>query len=522
MDCFKFIFLFQLLSLFKILNSLINVDIVEGLKEYFIEGENFETFKFTAIDDGYYLFTFKTWAMIKEATGQIHQDIDLRNQEFITMVYAQKFVKGDYVKLFYPSNKNLLSDFYTIKIEKLDNNINLRLLAGPNAFSRSHHFETVFFDSCEKPIYLLLENDGSSKPLYFKTIIHSGAFTAKYKTTDYIAQENEYINDNLAKLNLNRIAQLPEQFHRNIVELKCLVPGVITVLHTPLNKDYIYQSNNGVIHNIFEDDYHIICSIYAGDSYVQMFNIYGCSTISIGTFIETYDCKDFSSIFGFSSSNFKLGADLKNVQSPYLLLTIVHSENENDGKKLLIEKEEYIINSGERMVIPIEIGNKKKNIKIKSTLPKFYWSLEFSLENDVNYVAFPYSDKLKYESSNILYIRNPYSYENIETDYYWFIVLYHYNEGSTPKFSYEYTDEYKEEENKKKEEEKNKDDNNDNNQPSSTNEEKKLSENPFFWTTLILVIFIISFFIYLKCFKKNEISIEKIVKERELNQINSD
>ena len=174
------------------------------------------------------------------------------------------------------------------------------------------------------------------------------------------------------------------------------------------------------------------------------------------------------------------------------------------------------------MVIPIEIGNKKKNIKIKSTLPKFYWSLEFSLENDVKYVAFPYSDKLKYESSNILYIRNPYSYENIETDYYWFIVLYHYNEDLTAKFSYEYTDEYKEEENRKKEEEKNKDDNNDNNQPSSTNEEKKLSENPFFWTTLILLILIISFFIYLKCFKKNEISIEKIVKERELNQINSD
>ena len=72
--------------------------------------------------------------MIKEATGQIHQDIGLRNQEFITMVYAQKFVKGDYVKLFYPSNKNLSSSFYTIKIEKLDNNINLRLLTGPNVF----------------------------------------------------------------------------------------------------------------------------------------------------------------------------------------------------------------------------------------------------------------------------------------------------------------------------------------------------------------------------------------------------
>ena len=169
------------------------------------------------------------------------------------------------------------------------------------------------------------------------------------------------------------------------------------------------------------------------------------------------------------------------------------------------------------MIIPIEIGNNKKNIKIKSTVLSFYWSLEFTLENDANYVPFPYSDKIKYENSDILYIRNPYSYENIKTDYYWFIVLYHYNEGSTPKFSYEYTDEgnYQEEdeekedekkEDEKKEEEKREEernqDNNNNNQPSSTNEEKSqsLAENPFFWFSLILVVGIIGFLIYFKFF----------------------
>ena len=56
MNRFKFMFLFQLLTLLKILNSLKQVDIVEGLTTYYIEAENVETFKFNAIDDGYYLF----------------------------------------------------------------------------------------------------------------------------------------------------------------------------------------------------------------------------------------------------------------------------------------------------------------------------------------------------------------------------------------------------------------------------------------------------------------------------------
>ena len=78
MNCFKFVFLFQLFSLFKILYSLKQVNIAEGLTKYYIEAGKVETFKFTAINDGYYLFTFRTWAIVKEATGQIHQDVDLR------------------------------------------------------------------------------------------------------------------------------------------------------------------------------------------------------------------------------------------------------------------------------------------------------------------------------------------------------------------------------------------------------------------------------------------------------------
>ena len=374
------------------------------------------------------------------------------------MAYAQKFTKGDYVKFDYPASSITIDYFFPIKIEKLDDNINLRLLTGDK---RTHHFEIIFFDSCEKPIYLLLENGIPRYDVYFKTIIHSGVFTAKYKTTDYTGMENEYIDNNMENLNLNKIAELPKQFYRNIVELKCEIPGVITVLHVTFSNSYDYQYNNGVIQNIFSEDYDISFKITSGYFYVQMINIYKCATIDMTEFNKTkYNCKDFSLEY-YSDKEKYIRIPLENVQNPYWLLTIVNSPNEDNGKILSIEKEEYSINYGERMIIPIEVGNNKKNIKIKSTVLSFYWSLEFTLENDANYVPFPYSDKIKYENSDILYIRNPYSYENIRSDYYWFIVLYHYNQGLTPKFSYEYTnkgnnpeEDEKEEEEEEKEEKK--------------------------------------------------------------------
>ena len=219
MDCFKFLFLFQLLSLFKILNSLTQVNITEGFTKYFIEKGNVETFKFTAIDNGHYLFKFSQWAIIKEATGQIHQDVD-KWEDFLTLVYAKKFVKGDYVKFDYPELARQYDDYFPITIKKLNNNINLRILSE----GKSLHFETIFFDSCKKPLYLLLERGALLYPIYFKTIIHSAVFTAKYKTTDYTTQENEYINNNMENLNLNEIVQFPI-FEINIVELKCQIPG---------------------------------------------------------------------------------------------------------------------------------------------------------------------------------------------------------------------------------------------------------------------------------------------------------
>ena len=361
MNCFKFVFLFQLFSLFKILYSLKQVNIAEGLTKYYIEAGKVETFKFTAINDGYYLFTFRTWAIVKEATGQIHQDVDLRKQRFYTMAYAQKFVKGNYVKFDYPDFERNYDDYFPIKIEKLDNNINLRLLTGD---ARYHHFETIFFDNCKNPIYLLLENTLSSNPVYFKAIIHSGVFTAKYKATDYTAQENEYINNNMENLNLNGISQLPKQFYRNIVELKCQITGVITILQTITNNGYVsYQYNYGSIHNIFLKDYDISYTTASGYFYFQMINIHGCATIDMTEFNKkTYDCEDFSWMY-YSYEQKYLRVHLKNVQSPYWLLGILHSPGEDNGKTLLIEKEEYSINSGERMVIPIEIGNKKKILK---------------------------------------------------------------------------------------------------------------------------------------------------------------
>lgn len=45
---------------------------------------------------------------------------------------------------------------------------------------------------------------------------------------------------------------------------------------------------------------------------------------------------------------------------------------------------------------------------IKSSVPQFYWTLEFSLENDVKYLPDYLTCSSKFENSDTLYILNPY------------------------------------------------------------------------------------------------------------------
>lgn len=72
-----------------------------------------------------------------------------------------------------------------------------------------------------------------------------------------------------------------------------------------------------------------------------------------------------------------------------------------------LPNQEYIFNYQQRNIIAVKNTN-EKYIKIKSSVPQFYWTLEFSLENDVKYLPDYLTCSSKFENSDTLYILNPY------------------------------------------------------------------------------------------------------------------
>ena len=76
-------------------------DIVEGTKTYNVVKGSTYNFIFKAIDNGTYVIIFPQHFQLLEATGEIHEDVDIYS-DFYSLVYAQEFVKGDYIKLEYP------------------------------------------------------------------------------------------------------------------------------------------------------------------------------------------------------------------------------------------------------------------------------------------------------------------------------------------------------------------------------------------------------------------------------------
>ena len=183
-------------------------------------------------------------------------------------------------------------------------------------------------------------------------------------------------------------------------------------------------------------------------------------------------------------------------------MSVLTNSEQEVGTVLTEENKDYTIYDNKRMVIPISSSSLKKNIKIKSSLNKFYWSLEFTQENDINFIPFPFGHKLKYENSNYINIRNPYSVDKRNKNFYYFIVLYHYNNNQSSIFNYVYTDE------EKNIEDANEDKGN-----------KSFLSSPAFWIVLILILVIIRGFVYYKFFRKKANNIESLMQEAELNQI---
>ena len=114
--------------------NIINIDISEGITYY--EDIVNETFKFTAIDDAHYLITFNYTGCVFEVVGDIPQDFFLENNNqegWLTSAYAHKFKKGEYFKIIFPYNVNG-TGIYSIKIEKINSDINLRFFHSKENF----------------------------------------------------------------------------------------------------------------------------------------------------------------------------------------------------------------------------------------------------------------------------------------------------------------------------------------------------------------------------------------------------
>ena len=521
--------------------KLINLIIIIGLLFFFVSNEKVtqtlnikegtynykniknEIFQFTAINNGYYLITFNYTGCVLEATGKIPQDFYIdknENKGWLTSAYAQKFKEGDYFIMNFPYNALLKSNYY-IKIEKINSDINFRFF-----HNKDYFIENLYFNNCLKPTYIFIRNPyddnyiNNDNLFYFKSFIHSGEFSAKYRRLDYCPNNEKPLNDNFKEFNLNYLTILPNNFFFNILELKCKKPGLITLIYSASNpletsSEYTIHAldNEGIVQNRYNFSHDLFFYADKGTYFFEFYNIYGCAKFNMTSIGENiFDCTDFFFSKTFKNSgNYKIPLTIKN--KPFWFFSIVHQAIQKDT--IIIEEESKIYKSlspGNKFILPINPNIVKKFIKVKCTIPKFFWTLEFSQKN-VSYLPYPYGSKPKYVNDindSSIYIRNPYSFEEIQTDYFWFIILYHFDKEALPKFFYTY------------EEEKNQSE--DNFLPLEEEEEEVDKNNlkkSFSWIPFLLLVIIILLFIFfvIRFIRKPKENIENILKEMELGQL---
>ena len=513
--------LFSLISSDDSGQNIENIDIKPGIIKYIINKGVYRTFQFTAIDDGYYLITFDNVGMIIEATGDVHQDISIFEKEGLrTGAYAQNFTKGDYFKMTYPYLSDATYNEHAFKIEKIDTDINLRLLTE----GKYCLFENIYLTNCSKPIYILMRNPSrneystNNNIFYSKSFIHSGEFFASYQTTDYSPKNDGKLLNSFTPFNLTELTILPNKFCFYVIELKCKTPGMLSFIfngeHNEISSEgyftYYSFTNKGITQNRFNLSHNLGLDHtgYIGTYYLEIFNIHGCANFNMNSIGgKIYECEDF-----YLSTNFNTLRDSKSfpmnvITKPFWFASVYHA-GEEDGFILEKEKEEYFCKvGGMRIIIPI--NTKKRSIKIKSSIPKFFWSLDFTQKN-YSYLPVPSGSSLNYVYGNYIYIRNPNSFtQKKNTNYNWYIIVYHFNKTESPSFSYEYT-------NKENEEDEGYEDSE---IPSDNN--KNFFQNPIFWVIIIiiLIVCIAVIFIYIKVFKKSNSSGDNILKDKEFNKL---
>ena len=447
-----FLYLSLLFFIYSNDEEIIKIDIKEGIYHYYFKESENKTLEFNAIDNGYYLITFYMLGSIIEATGDIHEDVIIKDDGFETSAYAQKFKKGDYFKMIFPIN-TYYSYNYPIKIEKLKSNINLRLITGFNLA----YFDSMYINDCSKTTYFLFKDPSgflfpiNDYVIAFKLKIHSGEYSASYKSLDYNPNNNETINSSLKPFNISEILILPSTFRINVIELKCKNPGIISINYFPnipndeTHFSYYALEVNGVIQNRFNKSHTL--SLYLKKPttfFFELYNIYGGAKIDMSSADGTiYNYTDFYLSYTTINNYTNLDIPFKEIKTPLWIATVFHKLDEPNDIILDSENKNYTSNlKNQRFIIPFDIKNDKKNIRINCSDSRFLWSLEFSQKN-LSFIPYPYSDKPKLSNKNSLFLPNPYLYQIKETNYSWFIVLLPFNNKTNPIFSYEYTDENK-------------------------------------------------------------------------------
>lgn len=513
MKKFIFLLLFSLL-LFINAEEIINLDIKQGIYSYKLTKQII--FKFTAIENGFYLIAFSDLVRVTQADGKLGENVNFIKGNYTTIAYSQHFKKGNYFQIIYPANAEFLDMDYLIKIVKFNTDQNIKIYGGS-----SDVIDTIFFDDCEKPTYLLFRNpliNLGVRPLHYMTLVHSGNFQISRKKEDFLSESPEKIDDNYFSYDIEIPVESRNDVGLNVYKLQCTNPGVVTIFQ------YLYQSSSytsltssGAVENILMNDKDFGISLEANTKYyIEILNITGKATIDTKDFYgNTYNNK-LDLYYAAKTTEYK-HIKFTNTGGFYWFMSVINNSGQDIGTRLDDPNHEYIINENQRMIIQISQYITSKNIKIKSNVPKFYWSLEFSIVPMINYVPNPYS-KLKYENDNELYIKNPYNYLNKKESFYYFIILYHFNKGNNISFSYEYTNEEKTI---------NYDDDDDENSEdvdNSDDKKKSFVSSAGFWILIIFIILIvigIALFFYYKYFylRKTSNSIERLVNDGELNKI---
>ena len=175
---------------------------------------------------------------IVETSGKTGEDIK-SSMVYGLNIYAQNFTEGDFLKIIYPfTNSYTGKRDIKIKIEKIDGDF--RLFYG----KEMSYYQTIAVDNCQKPLYIFAKNDDLKheyNQYTFSGLVHFGEFKASYKTSEI--KFDESINENLNEILLNNLTDLPF-YDINIIKLKCINPGLITLYFTK-QKSYLGKNGDG-------------------------------------------------------------------------------------------------------------------------------------------------------------------------------------------------------------------------------------------------------------------------------------